>query len=59
MRLEKGRVIIFSVGSGNQFFTTDTAVALRCAENKSILGTRCMQRIPLDFYKIVEDFALL
>ncbi|KAJ6835215.1 putative uridylate kinase [Iris pallida] len=30
--LEKGRVVIFAAGSGNPFFTTDTAAALRCAE---------------------------
>lgn len=30
--LEKGRVIIFAAGTGNPFFTTDTAAALRCAE---------------------------
>ncbi|XP_047264298.1 uridylate kinase isoform X1 [Capsicum annuum] len=31
--LEKGRVVIFAAGTGNPFFTTDTAAALRCAEN--------------------------
>lgn len=30
--LEKGRVVIFGAGSGNPFFTTDTAAALRAAE---------------------------
>lgn len=30
--LEKGRVIIFACGTGNPFFTTDTAAALRGAE---------------------------
>ncbi len=30
--LEKGRVVIFSAGSGNPYFTTDTAAALRAAE---------------------------
>lgn len=30
--LEKGRVVIFSAGTGNPFFTTDTAAALRAAE---------------------------
>ena len=30
--LEKGRVVIFGGGSGNPFFTTDTAAALRAAE---------------------------
>jgi uridylate kinase len=30
--LEKGRVVIFACGTGNPFFTTDTAAALRAAE---------------------------
>jgi uridylate kinase len=30
--LEKGRVVIFAAGSGNPYFTTDTAAALRAAE---------------------------
>ena len=30
--LEKGRVVIFAAGSGNPFFTTDTAAALRAVE---------------------------
>jgi len=30
--LEKGRVIIFGCGTGNPFFSTDTAAALRAAE---------------------------
>ena len=30
--LEKGRVVVFASGTGNPFFTTDTAAALRAAE---------------------------
>ena len=30
--LEKGRVVIFGAGSGNPYFSTDTAAALRAAE---------------------------
>jgi uridylate kinase len=30
--LEKGRVIIFAAGTGNPYFTTDTAASLRAAE---------------------------
>lgn len=30
--LEKGRVVIFAAGSGNPYFSTDTAAALRAAE---------------------------
>lgn len=36
--LEKGRVVIFGCGTGNPFFSTDTAAALRAAEiNADIL----------------------
>ena len=30
--LEKGRIVVFAGGTGNPFFTTDTAAALRAAE---------------------------
>jgi uridylate kinase len=30
--MEKGRVVIFAAGTGNPFFTTDTAAALRAVE---------------------------
>ena len=30
--MEKGRVVIFSAGTGNPFFTTDTAASLRAIE---------------------------
>lgn len=30
--MEKGRVVIFGCGTGNPFFSTDTAAALRAAE---------------------------
>jgi uridylate kinase len=30
--LEKGRIVIFAAGTGNPFFSTDTAAALRAAE---------------------------
>ena len=35
--LEKGRVVIFAAGTGNPFFTTDTAAALRAMEIKAEL----------------------
>ena len=41
--LEKGRVIIFGAGTGNPYFTTDTAAALRALEIESdviLKGTR-------------------
>jgi len=33
--LEKGRVVVFAAGTGNPYFTTDTAAALRAMEMKS------------------------
>jgi len=33
--LEKGRVVIFAAGTGNPYFTTDTAAALRAVEIKA------------------------
>jgi uridylate kinase len=36
--LEKGRVVIFAAGTGNPFFTTDSAAALRASE----IGANCL-----------------
>jgi len=33
--LEKGRVVIFAAGTGNPYFTTDTAATLRAVEMKA------------------------
>jgi uridylate kinase len=33
--LEKGRVVVFAAGTGNPYFTTDTAAALRAMELKA------------------------
>ena len=41
--LEKGRVVIFGAGTGNPYFTTDTAGSLRAIEMKAdviLKGTR-------------------
>jgi uridylate kinase len=41
--MEKGRVVVFAAGTGNPFFTTDTAAALRAAEmhcNALLKGTQ-------------------
>lgn len=41
--MEKGRVVIFAAGTGNPFFTTDTAAALRASEmncNVLLKGTK-------------------
>ena len=36
--LEKGSIVIFAAGSGNPYFTTDTAAALRACE----IGAECL-----------------
>ena len=36
--LEKGRVVIFAAGTGNPYFTTDTAASLRAVE----IGAECI-----------------
>ena len=41
--LEKGRIVLFAAGTGNPYFTTDTAAALRAMEMKAdviMKGTR-------------------
>ena len=41
--LEKGRVVVFAAGTGNPYFTTDTAAALRAMEMRAeviLKGTR-------------------
>jgi uridylate kinase len=41
--LEKGRIVIFGAGTGNPFFTTDSAASLRAVEIESdviLKGTR-------------------
>ncbi|MBS27546.1 MAG: UMP kinase [Alphaproteobacteria bacterium] len=38
--LEKGRVVIFAAGTGNPYFTTDTAAALRASE----MGCDCLMK---------------
>src|SRR5476649_2011714 len=42
--MEKGRVVIFGAGTGNPFFTTDTAAALRAAEMACIRNLRRRHR---------------
>ncbi|WP_428066110.1 UMP kinase [Candidatus Proelusimicrobium volucris] len=41
--LEKGRVVIFAGGTGNPFFTTDSAAALRASEIKADLVLKATQ----------------
>ena len=39
--LEKGRVVIFGAGTGNPYFSTDTAAALRAAEIEADVILTC------------------
>lgn len=55
--LEKGRVVIFAAGTGNPFFTTDTAAALRAAEVSAdvILLAKTIDGVYSDDPKINSD----
>lgn len=60
--LEKGRVVIFAAGTGNPFFTTDTAAALRCAESKFIICLVHSSEGGLEMsgaFEVFEDFLIL
>ena len=35
--LEKGRIVIFAAGTGNPYFTTDTAASLRAVKMSTII----------------------
>lgn len=55
--LEKGRVVIFAAGTGNPFFTTDTAAALRASEmgcDVLLKGTKVDGVYSADPYKIKD-----
>jgi uridylate kinase len=43
--LEKGRLVIFAAGTGNPFFTTDTAAALRAAEVRAEVVLMAKNRV--------------
>lgn len=52
--MEKGRVVIFAAGTGNPYFTTDTAAALRASEmncNAIMKGTKVDGVYTADPYK--------
>ncbi|KAK4393809.1 Uridylate kinase [Sesamum angolense] len=51
--LEKGRVVIFAAGTGNPFFTTDTAAALRSAERAVRDGSDCHHFVPREQHSVV------
>ena len=41
--MEKNRVVIFAAGTGNPFFTTDTAAILRAIESQADVVVKCTQ----------------
>ena len=49
--LEKGRIVIFAAGTGNPFFTTDTAAALRALE----IGAEAILMAKHDVQGVYED----
>jgi uridylate kinase len=55
--MEKGRVVIFSAGTGNPFFTTDTAAALRAIEIRAdvLLKATMVDGVYSDDPKKVEN----
>ena len=63
--MEKGRVVIFAAGTGNPFFTTDTAAALRAAEMncdamlKGDAGRRRLQRLTRRKFPDAKRFDIL
>ena len=49
--LEKGRIVIFAAGTGNPFFSTDTAAALRALE----IGAKCLLMAKKKYDGIYDD----
>jgi uridylate kinase len=49
--LEKGRVVIFAAGTGNPFFSTDTASALRALE----IGAECLLMAKKKYDGVYDD----
>ena len=57
--LEKGRIVIFAAGTGNPFFTTDTAAALRALEIGAgailMALSLCMDNgVPIHVFELAE-----
>lgn len=55
--LEKGRVVIFAAGTGNPFFTTDSAAALRAAEIDAELMLMAKNKVDGVYNKDPRQFA--
>ncbi|WP_457552541.1 UMP kinase [Desulfobacula sp.] len=58
--LEKGRVVIFAAGTGNPYFTTDTAAVLRAHETKAQILLKATQVDGVyDKDPVIHDDAVL
>jgi uridylate kinase len=60
--LEKGRIVIFAAGTGNPFFTTDTAAALRALEigaEAILMGKHAVEGVYGDDPRLDPDAKLL
>jgi uridylate kinase len=60
--LEKGRIVIFAAGTGNPFFTTDTAAALRALEigaEAILMGKHAVEGVYGDDPRLDPDAELL
>ena len=56
--LEKGRVIIFAAGTGNPYFTTDTAAALRAMKLMQILFLK-LQKLTVFMIRTLSSIKML
>jgi uridylate kinase len=60
--LEKGRIVIFAAGTGNPYFTTDTAAALRALEigaEAILMGKHAVEGVYGDDPRTAPDAELL
>jgi uridylate kinase len=60
--LEKGRIVIFAAGTGNPFFTTDTAAALRALEigaDAILMGKHAVEGVHAGDPRVDQDTELL
>jgi uridylate kinase len=57
--LEKGRVVILAAGTGNPFFTTDTAASLRAIEIGADVLTVSFDKVLADKLKVIDATAVV
>jgi uridylate kinase len=56
--LEKGRIAIFAAGTGNPFFTTDSAAALRAVEINADLMLKATKVMDTDAIALCRDYGM-